>query len=233
MSLISMSEKNSMGKTLNRPYPTRLLAVGLVAVLTLFTLSPSPAQAASITTDVDIILPSILILFCYDDITVTITQANLVTLTGAASADDDIGTAGGTVTPGVVASTLEGTVITLDTALPSAVDPTAILLNMLDVCGVRAIISGAATGVDVSFALTGNTTLTGSVAGSMTVNSGGVRNGSGAGAFADFTFPAASLGLGTVATIDVQLNLDLSSATTAGTYSSAAAGTFTVTAVII
>lgn len=190
----------------------------------------APVQAASVTTDVDINLPSILILFCYDEIDVTITAANLATLMvgGAATGDDAATTALGTTTPAVVGTNLEGTVITLSSALN--VNEDAVFLNLLEVCGIRAI--GNGNGVDVSVALTANTTLANTTgAGSILIDQAQTRANGGGAFAATYNIPDASLGLGNLNLVDVQLELDLTSASEAGDYSSAVDGTFTITAV--
>lgn len=207
----------------------RMLTVGLVAGAMLIGYSQTVRAQASVTVDVDIDLPSILILFCFDEIDVTISAANLATLlTGVASTGEaTVNTALGAVTPVVSGTTLEGTPVVLDTAL--TVDPSAVFLNLLGVCGVRAL--GAGNGVDVSVAGV-NLTLDGPGTSQITVDAVATRDNAVGGAFGPtFNIVEANLGLGNVRLIDAQLELDLSSAQEAGTHSSGTAGTFTITAV--
>ncbi len=183
--------------------------------------------AASVTLDVDVEVPSMLVLYCFDEIDVTLSSANLASLLAGvgATGDDTQTTPLGTVTPTVVGSSLQGTVVTLDTTLAPG-DSTAVFLNLLGVCAVRAV--GSGNGVDMTI-VSNNTTLTGPT-GTILVDAVGTRRAGGAGFAAAFNIPEASLGLSNVNFVDVQLELDMSNARTAGSYSSTVDGTFTITA---
>ncbi|MEM1180992.1 MAG: hypothetical protein AAGM22_21810 [Acidobacteriota bacterium] len=214
----------TFAETPRSPRPIRRLSASMAL---LFLLVPFSAHGASVTTDIDIDLPSIVILSCFDQIDVSITAANLASLlVGApATGDEALTTPLGTVTPSVVGTDLEGNPVTLDTSLSA--DPSSIFLNLLGVCGVRAIGNGG--GVDVSI-VGENLTLAGP-SGSIVVDSVRTRRGGGAAFGPSFNIADANLGLGNVNLVDVQLELDLADARQAGDYSSPAAGTFTITAV--
>jgi len=209
----------------------------LVALLILgLTMVPfGKTEAANLDVDVDIVWPSILILYCYSDVDITVLSADLASLlTGTASGDQSIPVAGpGVANAGLVGATLVADV-TIDSDVPAlTVSEANIPLIIDNVCAIRAIATNGGGGVQVSVAYTANTTLDSAGAGTGTIDLIGapaVRVD--AGAFGSpVTFAPA--GLGTLHDVDVQVNLDASNADEADTYSSAAAGNFTVTATLI
>jgi hypothetical protein len=212
----------------------KVLLVGLL-VLGLATLPIGRAEAANLNVDVDIVWPSILILYCYSDVDITVTSAVLGQLmTGVASGDQGVAVAG----PGAANATVVGSTLVADVLLGTPdtdllVSEANIPLIIDNVCAIRAIGTNGGTGVQVGVAYTANTTLDSAGAGTGTIDLAGapaVRVD--AGAFGSpVTF--APGGLGTLHNVDVQVNLDASNADEADTYSSAAAGNFTVTATLI
>lgn len=211
------------------------IAVACLLALGMLLVPATPAQAASLNVDVDIIWPSILILYCYSDVDITVTSAVLAELvTGTANGDQGIAVAG----PGTANATVSGTGLTADvnlgspdTDLAPGVDLSNLALTIQDVCAIRAIQTNGGSGVQVSIAYTANTTLTNGGTGTITLTgTPQVQiNGGGFGSPATFT-PS---GLGTTDAVDVQLILDASSADEAGTYSSAVDDNITVTATLI
>lgn len=206
-----------------------LLVLGLVIV------PFGQTEAASLNVDVDIVWPSMLILYCYSDVDITVTSAVLGQLmTGVASGDQGVPVAG----PGTATASVSGASLLADVTLGSpdtdlSVSEANIPLIIDNVCAVRAIATSGGAGVQVGVAYTANTTLDSAGAGTGTIDLIGtpaVRVDAGAfGSPVSFT-PA---GLGTLHNVDVRVNLDASGADEADTYSSAAAGNFTVTATLI
>lgn len=209
----------------------------LVALLILgLTMVPfGKAEAANLDVDVDIVWPSILILYCYSDVDITVLSADLANLlTGVANGDQPVPIAGpGVANAGLVGATLVADV-NLGPSVPALLVSEANIPLIIDnVCAIRAIATNGGGGVQVSVAYTANTILDSAGAGTGTIDLIGapaVRVDAGA-----FGSPVAfaPAGLGTLHNVDVQVNLDASNADEADTYSSAAAGNFTVTATLI
>lgn len=199
----------------------KLLCVLTVAAAALVGYAPK-LHAASVGVDVDITLSSILILYCYNDINVTITGAALAeVLHGSATYSDGNGFAKGGVT-----ATANGASTALEADLGITSDTTntafsgnlaSVDLDLLNICAVRAIASSA-TGVTVG-AVLNNGTLSGTSS-NITIVSVGVTPA---------TIGTGSLGLGTLNPIKATLELNLSTADLAETYTGASS-TFTVTA---
>lgn len=183
--------------------------LALAASLTCTTL---PAQSADIAVDIDITLGELLILTCYDDVTVNLTGAQLATAMGFATGVDAI-TASTTVAPTGALGAL-----THDFGLPNgdeATVTTSLTLNLNNMCGVRAIDNDGTVQLSVSagtsFTLTNGTD-------SLPVT--GVATSSAT---------ATGVSLGTLTPFGVTMGLDFSGVGTSGTYN-LNAGEFTVTA---
>jgi hypothetical protein len=205
----------------------------VAASIALASLNAPKVQAAQLQTDVDINLPSIIVLYCFDFIDVNVDATNFLTAVGAN------GTTGNdalfTNNPAAVSATgtpdlLTANPVTLN--VESAGIGTTADLRLNGACAFRAIGSD----VDVSIATDETTLETASGNSSIEVTGAEVGDAgsapAGATAFAgSYTVPAADLGFGNVRFIDVQLALDFADALESGDYSSATDGTFTVTAV--
>lgn len=181
------------------------------AVLLIGSMLPNAAHAqASGATDVDIELPSILVLHYFSNVDIQVSGNVLQTWLGVTS---DAGIASGA---GAVAGTSIQTDLSIagDGDYTPTNDPTAVPLTLLNAWAVRSL---AATGesTQVTIAVNDNT-LSHTGGDTITVSSGGVRV-TGGGAFAgsaSFSPP----GLAAPQRGDVQLTLDLSNATLSGAY---------------
>lgn len=203
----------------------------LATVAAAATLS-SPAYAAELETDIDVTLPSIIVLSCYDSVDVNVTAAGLLTAMGTTvdATTADGGTIDGGAAGSITATGAAGELTADATALTVGTADTDVKLNMTNICAFRAI--GAANGVTVSVATTTNTTLDGPSGTSIVVSDPKTReNGGGAFSGTSYDVAAADLGFGSVKGVDVQVELDLSGANVAGDYSSSTDGTFKVTVV--
>lgn len=191
----------------------------LAAIIAGGLMLPGQAHAqASGSTDVDINLPSILVLHYFSNVDVTISGGVLQTWLGATS---DLGTQAGS-------GAVSGSTIQTDVDISGAAgygptnDPAALLLTLQNAWAVRSL---AATGESTQVSITlDDGTLTHVGGATISVSSAGVRQ-SGGGAFAGST-SFAPPGLRNPKLGDVQLTLDLTSATTAGDYLD---GQFTIT----
>ncbi len=168
------------------------------------------SHAASVDVDIDITLPSILILYCYDDIALSLSTADLATALGVtndsgASVNGVGGPTGYTAAPGTVTADMD-----LTGSAPGVT--TTIDLVLTDTCGVRAIASGGTATITVpSFEPT--LEAAGGVAnGSITVNSVTTSD-------AGLNGLTLTGGFGTLNTFDVTMNLDLSGVVAADTFS--------------
>ena len=200
----------------------------LATVAAVATLS-SATQAAELQTDVDVTLPSVIALSCYDEIDVNVTAAGFLTAVGStATATGEIaGGDAGTVT----ATAAAGELTAGSTELAVGTVDANVNLNMTNICAFRAI--GAANGVTVSVAATNQTTLAGPGTTSIAVGTPATRANGGTTFGTTYDVAVADLGFTNVNGIDVQLPLDLTNAGVAGTYDSTGtdAGTFKVTVV--
>lgn len=209
---------------------TRTCCAALIAATSL---TAPQAQSATLQTDVDINLPSIIVLYCFDYIDVNVSATNFLTAVGATgTTGDDTLFTNGPITAAATgtAGLLTAAPVTLN--VETAGIGTTADLRLNGACAFRAIGSD----VEVSIATDETDLVTASGASTIEVTSAEVGDAgaapAGAAAFgATYTVPAANLGFGNVRYIDVQLGLDFSDALESGDYSSATDGTFTVTAV--
>ncbi len=203
----------------------RLVPV-LLAGIALLGLNATPVLAqASGTVDIDISFPPLIILYYYSDITVTIPSAALLNLmTGG---DDDIETTGGTVDVSASGGILEGTLAGPGTDLD--VNPADVNLHLNTIWAVRSVGAASGNNTQVVVSAPENATLTGSNGGTIVVDDTDIRkNGGTFDGNRQDDFPPT--GLGSYQLGDVLLELDISSASTEGTYSNATGGQFTITA---
>ncbi len=174
------------------------------------------ARAASVAVDVDINLPSILILYCFTDVDVTVSAAAMAALLGATGADSSVTDPGpATITAAHVAGDLVGApTVALDTSIPSGANMSDVKLNMNDICAFRAIEPATGNGVNV------DATVTDAVLnnGTATIGFSNPLVRAVAAGFAVDEDVTAGLGLGNVIPIDVQVQMDLTSASIAGDY---------------
>jgi len=196
----------------------RALAVGALALLAS---APALAQATGSTT-VSVQIPDIVILHYFSTVDVTI-DANemgsfLTGVPGDSSFDEGAGAAAATLTGGVLQADLAMT--------PSALtgDPTAAVLLLQNAWAVRAVSLGN-PGSQTQVGVTVTTpTMTNGGTSSMSISSAAVSDGVSPAA-ATITF--ATPGLGTPEIGDVELTLDMTLASDAGTYTG---GVFTLQA---
>lgn len=189
----------------------KFLTAACIAALAAF--GPiNSARAASVDVDVDITLPSFLILYCYDNIAINIDPADLgtalgatndsgVSVSGAGGPSGGYTSAAGTITADMNIAADAGTTLT----------PTVDLV-LQDTCGVRAIASGGTATITVpSFEATLEA-------------SGGAGNGAiGVTSVTTSDSGANGLsitgGLGTLNTFDVTMSLNLATVIAADTFS--------------
>lgn len=181
-----------------------------VAAAAVLATSATGVQAATLSTDVDVQLPSIIALSCFDSVTVNVSASGLEAALSS-------GTTGlGATTVNTLAADLGADSHATVTGAGTTVD-----LNLNNVCAFRALVRSGAS-VTVSEAadprlLNGTDFID---ATGITLDTGNLSE--------DVT---TGLGLGAPATpISVTVPLDLSDATTPGTYSKADLFTITVTA---
>jgi len=196
----------------------RALAVGALALLAA---APALAQATGSTT-VSVQIPDIVILHYFSTVDVTINANEMGSfLTGVpddSSFDEGTGSAAATLSGGVLQADLNMT----PTALTG--DPTAAVLLLQNAWAVRAVSlgnPGSQTQLDVTVT---TPTLTNGGTSSMTISSATVSDGVGPAAG---TITFATPGLGTPEIGDVELTLDMTLASDAGTYTG---GVFTLQA---
>lgn len=225
---------------------TRLSAAALVLAAICLLVSAPPAQAqATGTTDLDIVLEPLCILFYYSEIDVTLSAAVMsdlitdATLTAGTSANGvahfqaDEGTAAVTATAG---TDLDAT-LTPPGALAVGVDLANLDLNILNCAAVRCLASSTSSTYDIEIqrgdgvAAPANITLTEPTNGdTILITDSGIRNSGGGGFNAEATpITNTAGGLATADLLDCQVTLDMSNADTGDTYTSAAGTDFTVT----
>lgn len=169
----------------------------------------SPLQAASVDVDVDITLPGFLMLYCYDDIAIDISAANLATVLGATN-DAGVSVSGaagptGTVTPAPGSLTADMEIDT-NTTLSSTFD-----LTLQNTCGVRAIAAGGTATITIpSFEATLEAN-GGGAAGNITVSSVTTSDSGPSGL-------SLVNGFGSLNTFDVTMALDISNVTSPGLF---------------
>lgn len=183
-----------------------------VAAAAVLATSATGVQAASLSTDVDVSLPSIIALYCYDSVSVNVSANGLSAALGAAPNATGTGLGAATVTSldSDLGADAEGAV----SSMASSVN-----LDLNNVCAFRALVTN---GVDVTVAQATDPKLLNAAGGEIDadgislLSAGSVSTG---------------LGLGVAATpISVRVPLDLANASAPGTYSKADLFTVTVTA---
>lgn len=221
------------------------LAATLIAAALLMTMAPSAHAQATGTTDFDVILDPLCILYYYSEMDVTLpasvmsdllTDATLTagaTVNGVDHFQADEGTVAVTATIG---TDLDATLASPG-GLAAGLDLTAIDLNVNECWAVRCIASTTSSTYDIEIqrgdgvAAPANVTLTEPTnSDTIVITDTGIRN-SGGGAFTAETVAITNTapGLATPDTGDCQLSLDFSGADTGGTYTSAANTDFTIT----
>lgn len=198
----------------------------VAAAAILATSATGPASAAALQTDVDISLPSVIALYCYDKVSVNVTTAGFVAATGAFDGGSVTNfAAGDEVDATGTAGNWDAAISGLDTTAGASAATTA-NLNMTGVCAFRAIASAA--GVNVSISLDDGVLEHATEAGAnITATAAQVQEGASYVTNYDVT---SGLGMSNLNPITIRLPLDLSAATVAGTYSSEDVFTVTVVA---
>ena len=199
----------------------------LLAGLALALAIPSRAgvEAASVSSDVDVALPEVLALYCYDEVDVAINAGDAATtsvswsgqVSGAQSSQWNV--------------QLDAEEIDGGPALDDAVDlPREIELTLSNVCAVRAVLNGPGAQVVVT-RLNPKLVHPSSNGTFIRVTAANVRDGGVANApFAPaFLMPRSNLSWTDARPLDVRLSLRMNRASASGTYSSARDGTFRVT----
>ncbi len=182
-----------------------------VAAAAVLATSATGAHAASLSTDIDVELPSIIVLSCFDSVNVNVSASGLEAALGGAA----VGL--GATSTSTLVSDLGADASATVTGFDSSVD-----LNLNNVCAFRALVS---SGARVTVAEASDPRL---LNGTAFIDASGVTLASGA-TTEDVT---SGLGLGAAATpISVVVPLDLSDATEPGTYTKADLFTITVTAI--
>jgi len=183
-----------------------------VAAAAVLATSATGTHAASLSTDVDVSLPSIIALFCYDSVTVNVDANGLNAALGAAP------------TGGLGSATVTSFTPDLDAASNAPAAPgTDVDLRLNNVCAFRALVTN---GVDVAVSQNATAMAHGSVEGAqidVAANSIALHN----------TAATINTGLGLTAAptpISVVVPLDLANATAPGSYSQSDLFTVTVTA---
>lgn len=205
----------------------RFASIGTLVLAALICLAPLAAHAQRVST-FEIDFPGILILRCESNIAFNASTAVIANffVGNGATGDDAFASAGATATVSGATGVVTASLSALPTSL--ARDPSNVSLLLAGVCDVRGV--GKGNGVDVSVALTGNTTLSGPGSSQISVTTVGIRRNDLGGAFvSSFNIPESDLGFGTFVFIDAALGLDLSQVNQAGNHSSPVDGTFQVT----
>lgn len=200
------------------------LVRAVAMLIAAFSFSTQANAQASVDIDVDITLSSFAILYCFNDIDVTVTGATLARLAetslgaGAATENAVAVTATQAVAGTFNAGDIDATMDIANNLPATSSDLSSVNLNLNNVCAVRGLLS-AAEDVDVTVANTGGP-LVGPTS-NITVN--GIT-----------ATPATigSLTLGTPTTIDVVMDLDMSAVDQTGTFNGPA-DVVTVTATIV
>ena len=216
----------------------------LAASALLAAVSATGASAqASLNVDVEFDFPALIVLSCFDTVTVELDGDTLLTdagfTPGAGTADTSVSAAG--AGPITLDTPTTGQSFDATGVDPATGDFSSVDVTVNGVCGIRALGTGADVGVDLTL---NESTLDGSGSGSITISTlggrdGGTTVGGATGAFttvaaegdtAEFAVATTS-GFGTVQYVDVQFDLDLSDALDAGSYgcTSCTDGVFTVT----
>jgi hypothetical protein len=182
-----------------------------VAAAAVLATSATGVQAASLSTDVDVQLPSIIALYCFDSVSVNVGAAGLEAALGAG--------------PVSLGASAEVTSLTQDLGATSSTESTnaasSVNLNLNNVCAFRALVTN---GVDVAVTQPADSTLTN---GTAFIDAAGITLASGE------TTDVVNTGLGLAAAatpVSVVIPLDLADATAPGSYSKEGLFTITVTA---
>lgn len=181
-----------------------------VAAAAVLATSATGAQAASLSTDVDVSLPSIIALYCYDSVSVNVSANGLSTALGVAPNGTGLGAATVTALDSDLGADAQG---------PVASMASAVNLDLRNVCAFRALVTN---GVDVSVAQATDPKLVNASGGEIDADGISLLSASSV---------STGLGLGAAATpISVRVPMDLANASAPGTYSKADLFTVTVTA---
>lgn len=183
-----------------------------VAAAAVLATSATGAQAASLSTDVDVSLPSIIALYCYDSVSVSVDADGLTAALGDAP-----------VTAGLGSTSIDSFTADLGAdANGGIVAPaTSVDLQLNNVCAFRALVT---SGVSVSVAEAADPTLVNATVPAAVINATGVEL---------TTAAEVTTGLGLAAAptpISVKVPLDLTDASAPGTYSKEELFTVTVSA---
>jgi len=201
---------------------SRLAAALVVGALALLGSVPALAQAQGSTT-VSVQIPDIVILHYFSTIDVTIDANAMGTFLTGTPGNSALDEGAGSGTASVVGGTLQADVAMVPSALSG--DATAALLVLQNAWAVRAVSLGApASETQLDVVVTTPTLSNVGLGTSMTISSAAVTDGVGAAAP---TITFATPGLGTPEIGDVELTLDMTLASGAGTYTG---GVFTLTA---
>lgn len=184
-----------------------------VAAAAVLATSATGTHAASLSTDVDVSLPSVIALYCYDSVTVNVDADGLTAALG--------GTLDGTA--GLGSATIDSFVADLEADSNGGIvaPDTSVDLQLNNVCAFRALV---ANGVEVTVAEAADPTLVNGTTPAAVIDASGISLSS------DATVTT-GLGLAAAPTpISVTVPLDLTDATAPGSYSKAELFTVTVTA---
>ncbi|MBU2533935.1 MAG: hypothetical protein KKB37_14435 [Alphaproteobacteria bacterium] len=171
------------------------------------------AKAASLDVDVDITLPGFLVLYCYDNIDINISAANLSTALGVTAGSSALVPPTGTqtATSGTITNDLDIAADT-NTSLTTTVD-----LELQNICAVRGIGTSGST-ADITISGVASTLSGGASSGTISVS-----------AVTPSTASVALTGFGNLSPFDVTMSMDLANVIQADTFTNASAE-FTVTA---
>lgn len=229
-----------------KPLNLRLAAAAtlLAAALLLTAAPPAHAQATG-TTDFDVILDPLCILYYYSEMDVTLpasvmsdllTDATLTAGTTINGVDHFQADEGAVAVTAAIGTDLDATLASPG-GLASGLDLTALDLNINECWAVRCIASATSNTYDIEIqrgdgvAAPANVTLTEPTnSDTIVITDSGIRNTGGGGYTAEATALTNTVpGLATPDTGDCLLTLDFSNADTGGTYTSAANTDFTIT----
>jgi hypothetical protein len=199
-----------------------------LCVAAAFGLSISTPSQAQVEVDVDITFNGLTILYYYSELDVTVPASAFAGLVAANCAGITNGIGCDQGASAALTATGDASGLTANAALVAAapsISLTAVPLDLDNVWAVRAV-GGASGNTSLTFAVAGGATLVNG-AGEIEVNSAQGYAGTSGTPAATVTF--ADPGLVTPQNGGVRLLLDLTDATTNGTYSGAADDTYTIT----
>jgi hypothetical protein len=213
-----MSFRPKLRRT-TKAVPALLLFSLLAFSLSILIIAPAAARAqASGQTDIDIDLPDIVILHYFSQVQVSISSAALGNVLTGVPGDSAIDEGAVTAGPGGFTQDLGMG----PSPLPGA-DPSAVLLTLQNAWAVRAISLAGGTDTQVSITIDDNLLDHITTAAFIQITAGAVSDGVSTGPTIQFPAP----GLANPQLGDIQLTLDLSTASNAGLYEQ---GLFTLTA---